>query len=325
MKYARIPVLAALLLCANLAVAAQQPPGPPAPTPAIAGVVDAGTTIEVVKDGLEAVEGPVPLPNGDVLFTNNQTGQILRVAQDGSISAWREAAGGVNEGVNALAWLPSGELVATMNVANIVGVVKPGEPARALASQFDGKPLNRPNDIVISKLGHIYFTDSAPMGVANPPLPSALYQITDKGELLQVTTSIGRPNGVALSPDERTLYVADTSGEWIVAFPLDANGRAGEKRNFARLALPPARGGGQATASGTDGLAVDQAGRVFAATTLGVQVVSPTGEPLGTITLPRQPQNLTFGGPNRSVLYVFGRGSVYRIPTLTRGPNRAGK
>jgi len=312
----RTPAFAAALLGAWGVASAQAPV-----TPAIQGVVNAGTAIQVIKEGIEAVEGPVPLGD-DVLFTNNRTNQILRIGRDGAVSTWLENTGGAN----ALALNPQGEVVATCNVDIGITVLAPGKAPRVLTKGFDGKTFSRPNDLAISKLGHIYLTDSAPAGTADPPLPSSVYLLKAGGELTRVTAGIGRPNGLALSPDERTLYVADTSGEYVIAFDLDASGNAGNKRQFAKLALPPqAAAGGAAPTSGTDGLAVDEQGRLYAATSLGVQVFSPRGESLGTIALPRQPQNLAFGGPGRSSLYVVGRGSVWRIATLTRGPQRAGK
>ena len=293
-------------------------PAGPTTTPAIAEVVAAGTAIETLKDGLEAVEGPTPLADGGVLFTNNSTRQILRVAPDGTISMWMDNTGGAN----ALTRLANGDYVATQNVDNAIAVVKPGAPHKVLASEFEGKRLQRPNDIVANKAGDIYFTDSAPQGVADPPLPSAVYRISAKGTLTRVSKDITRPNGLALSPDEKTLYVANTQGESVIAFDVDASGEPKNMRDFARLNLPPAQGQRPAT-SGADGIAVDEKGRLFVATTLGVQVVSPKGELLGVIPMPKQPQNLAFGGgPKRNVLYVVGRGSVYRINTLTKGPDR---
>lgn len=287
-------------------------------TPAIADVVAAGTAIELLKEGLEAVEGPLPMADGGVLFTNNSTKQVLRVAPDGSISTWLENSGGAN----ALTRLPNGDVVATQNVDLAIAVVKPGAPARMLASEFEGRKFNRPNDLIASRKGDIYFTDSAPMGVADPPLPSAVYRLSAKGQLTRVTKDIKRPNGVALSPDEKTLYVANTQGEYLVAFDLDASGEPKNPRDFAKLALPPAQGANAPT-SGADGIAVDEKGRLFVATTVGVQVVSPKGELLGVIPMPKQPQNLAFGGgPRRNVLYVVGRGAVYRIATQVKGVDR---
>ena len=295
-----------------------------AATPAIPGVVDAGTPIELVKEGFEAVEGPLPQADGGLLFTNNRLARILQVAADGSVSVWSE---GTNS-ANALARTARGEIVATLQESLAIGAMKPGEPPRVLVHDYRGIPFNRPNDLVASKRGDIYFTDTVPLTATAPPaMPSALYRLTAKQELVRIADDIARPNGVALSPDERTLYVANTSGEWVLAFALDRKGSAGERREFAKLVLPPevpnqvrAIGG-----AGADGLAIDEKGRLYVATTVGVQVFSSAGTPLGIIALPKTPQNLAFSGPGRSVLFVVGRGAVYRIATLTRGPRRPGK
>ena len=290
-------------------------------TPAIAGVVNAGTRVELVKDGFEAVEGPLPLPDGGLIFTNNRVGRIVQIATDGTVSAWYEGAGGAN----ALTRTPEGDVVATLADSRAIGVVKPGEAPRALVGEYEGTPFNRPNDLVASRHGDIYFTDTVPLTATAPPaIPSALYELTAKGKLVRIAADIARPNGVALSPDDRTLYVANTSGEWVYAFALDRKGQAKERRDFAKLAMPPTQTG-TIGGAGADGLAMDEGGRLYVATTVGVQVFSPKGAPLGIITLPKQPQNLAFAGPGRSALFVVGRGAVYRIATLTHGPKRAGK
>jgi len=330
MKFRSAIAIATLVLASTpltMTMAGQAPAAPLQPTPAIAGVVNAGTQITLVKDGFEAVEGPVRDTDGGVLFTNNQTGHVVRVAPDGTISNWFEGP----YGANALTRTPKGDVVATLQKTNAIGVLTPGAAPRVLFDKYDGKPFNRPNDLVADKRGNIYFTDSVPVGATGTPLlPSSVYQISADGKLSLITSEIPRPNGVALSPDERTLYVANTAGEYVIAYTLDAQGKPGAKRDFGKLNLPPAPanaapGAAAPTASGADGIAVDADGRLFVATSTGVQVLSPQGQHLGTIALPRQPQNLAFAGADRAVLFVVGRGSVYRIPTLTRGPDRPGK
>jgi gluconolactonase len=290
-------------------------------TPAIAGVVKAGTPIELVKDGFEAVEGPLPLPDGGLIFTNNRVGRIVQIAPDGAVSTWYEGTGGAN----ALARTPKGEVVGTLTENLAIGVVKPGEAPHVLVGEYEGTRFNRPNDLVADRHGDIFFTDTVPLTATTPPvIPSALYELTAKGKLIRIAADVARPNGVALSPDDRTLYLANTSGEWVYAFELDRKGQAGKRRDFAKLAMPSAQTG-TIGGAGADGMAIDAGGRLYVATTVGVQVFSPKGAPLGVITLPKQPQNLAFAGPGRSALFVVGRGAVYRIATLTRGPKRAGK
>jgi gluconolactonase len=290
-------------------------------TPAIAGVVRAGTPIELVKDGFEAVEGPLPLPDGGLIFTNNRAARIVQISPDGAVSSWYEGAGGAN----ALARTPQGDVVGTLTENLAIGVVKPGEAPRVLVGEYEGTRFNRPNDLVANRHGDIYFTDTVPLTATAPPaIPSALYELTAQGKLIRIAADVARPNGVALSPDDRTLYLANTSGEWVYAFELDRKGLAGKRRDFAKLAMPATQGGSIGGA-GADGLAIDDKGRLYVATTVGVQVFSAKGEALGTIVLPKQPQNLAFAGAGRKALFVVGRGAVYRIATLTHGPKRAGK
>ncbi|MEO6080592.1 MAG: SMP-30/gluconolactonase/LRE family protein [Steroidobacteraceae bacterium] len=319
--FVSLALLPGVWLSAGAADAPAPAPTPAATTtPAIAGVVNGGTPIQLVKDGFEAVEGPMRDTDGSLLFTNNQAGRVLRAAADGSITTWFEGP----FGANALARTKKGEIVATLQKSPAIGVLQPGAPPRVLADRYDGKPFNRPNDLVADGRGNIYFTDPVPPGSTAPVGLPAVYQIGADGKLVLIATDIPRPNGIALSPSERTLYVANTSGEWLYAFDLDRKGMVGKRRDFAKLATPPAQGT-VAAASGADGIAVDAKGRVYVATTLGVQVFSPKGSSLGVIAMPKQPQNLAFGGRDRSTLYVVGRGAVYRIATLTKGPDRAGK
>jgi gluconolactonase len=301
---------------AGLPAAAQQ-----AVPATIAGVVNAGTPIQLVKDGSEAVEGPLPQLDDGLLFTTSRANRVLRLAPDGVLSVWFEGPGGAN----ALTRTPEGDIVATLTETRALAVIQPRSPPTVLVSHFEGTPFYRPNDLIASARGDIYFTDLAPPDApAVVGMPSAVYQLTEDKKLLRVATDIAMPNGIALSPDERTLYVTDTAGEWVYAFELNRGGNVKERTEFARLAMPPQTGTGPVS-SGADGLAVDEKGRLYVATALGVQVFSPKGEPLGVITLPKQPQNLAFSGYNRSMLFVVGGGAVYRIATLTRGPHRSGK
>jgi gluconolactonase len=121
-----------------------------------------------------------------------------------------------------------------------------------------------------------------------------------------------------LSPDERTLYVNNTrGGEYVVAFDVHPDGSLGNQRNFGKY--DGVRRTATGISAGADGLAIDAEGRVYAATSAGVQVYSPDGRHLGTIVLSRTPQNLAFAGPEKKTLYVVGRGVVYKIQMLAQG------
>lgn len=288
-------------------------------TLAIPGVVAAGTPVELIKDGFKGTEGPLGLADGSLLFTETQAARITRIAVDGTTSSYLEN----SNGSNGLGITPHGELVSVQVNETRVGVVAPAERVRTLADNFEGLPFGRPNDLVVDRQGGIYFTDSGVNPAPNAPAPSrvlakpAVYYITPGGVLKRLAADIERPNGIQLSPDEKTLYVANTLGEHVLAYAVGADGSLGERRNFARLAGWSQ--GDNGYASGADGLAVDAEGRLYVASNAGIEVFAASGAPLGVLALPRKPQNLAFAGPSKQVLYVVGRGAAYRIALLTPG------
>jgi gluconolactonase len=325
-------LLASLSLACGAQAGAQSVPSPapatsvvaaPTVTPGIAGVVRAGTPIELIREGFSGTEGPVALPDGSLIFTETQANRITRIAQDGSTSVFVEG----SNGSNGLGFTPNGDLYAVQVLKPRVGIVFPDPKVRTLADSYEGKPFGRPNDLVVDRLGNVYFTDSganpAQAAQASVPKPAvetakpAVYRISRLGELRRLAADIERPNGIQLSPDDKVLYVANTFGEHLLAFDILADGSVGPRRNFAKLdGWRKTDTGGT---SGADGIAVDDAGRVYVATLTGIQIFSAKGEALGTIALPKQPQNLAFAGEDKKTLYVVGRGAVYRFPVLTPG------
>ncbi len=292
-------------------------------TPAIAGVVSAGTKIELIKEGFTGTEGPVALPDGSLIFTETQANRVTRIASDGSTSTFVEG----SNGANGLGFTANGDLYAVQVLKPRVGIIFPPPKVKTLADNFEGAPFGRPNDLVVDQKGNVYFTDSG----VNPPAPGqaaptpptvapakpAVYRISNKGDLKRLVADIERPNGIQLSPDEKVLYVANTFGEHLLAYDLLADGSLGPRRNFAKLdGWRKTETGGT---SGADGLAVDADGRVYVAANTGIQIFDSKGTALGTIALPKQPQNLAFAGDDKKTLYVVGRGAAYRIQLQAGG------
>lgn len=291
-------------------------------TPDIPGVAAAGTRVEVVREGFAATEGPVALADGALAFTENSANRVVRIGSDGAVSTLVAEAGGPN----ALAINAQGAILAVQTTSPAIAVIAPYN--RVLASSYNGRAFGRINDLALAQTGDIYFTDpgvvaQSPAGQPRIQPDTGLYHLAPDGTVTQVASDIRRPNGVALSPNELTLYVADSWGRDIIAYSVATDGGLSNRRPFASLAgfaeLP------EGPTSGADGIVVDSEGRVYVATRAGVEVFSERGEALGVIALPKQPQNLAFAGPEHAHLYVVGRGSVFRIATQAHGVDRPGK
>jgi sugar lactone lactonase YvrE len=243
----------------------------PAPTSSgvvkadVSGVVKAGTPIQLVKQGFDGTEGPLPLPDGSLVFTENRVDRIQRIAEDGAAAVFLER----NGNPNSLARGLDGTIVAAQTGKPGISVIYPVEKARVLADNYQGRPFNRPNDLIVDRTGGIYFTDPGPgpaqrqPGVAPPasaPIP-AVYYLSPAGRVAASHHEIPRPNGITLSPDEKTLYIANTYGEHVLAYDVGKDGSVSHRRDFARLAGFKQTDNGPS--SGADGLAIDAQGRLY--------------------------------------------------------------
>lgn len=282
----------------------------------IPGVIAKGTPYEFLYEGFQGTEGPIALPDGSAIFTETRANRITQLKDDRGIAVYASN----SNGSNGLAFNKNGELVSVQNLKPRVGVIYPANKERVLADQFEGKPFQRPNDLVIDKKGGIYFTDigTVPKTDKEEAARPAVYYITPQGKVTRVINDLERPNGVLLSTDEKTLYVANTAGQYILAYEVKADGSLGARKDFAKLESYIKNDAGTYS-SGADGLAVDSENRLYVASNAGVEVFSAKGEKLGVIALPHKPQNLAFAGKDKKTLYVVGRGAAYRIPLLAQG------
>lgn len=289
--------------------------------PDIPGVVAGGTRVQVVARGLRGTEGPIAAPDGTLLLTEQAANVITRIDAQGNRSTFLEN----TNGSQGLTFDQKGRLIGVLPATKQIAALTPTRTV--LATAFQGKPFAGPNDLVADRNGGVYFTDPGgypPPGQFLTEIP-AVYYIRPDGAVVKIADDIARPNGIILSPDERTLYVANTLGAFIVAFDVQPDGSVRNQRNFARLSgiLMTNRG----VRSGADGLAVDDAGRLYVTSTIGVQVFSPQGRHLGTIPIgnPDGPQNLAFAGPDRKTLYIVGDGAVWKVAMLAQGPRERAK
>ncbi|MGE3075516.1 MAG: SMP-30/gluconolactonase/LRE family protein [Dehalococcoidia bacterium] len=197
--------------------------------------------------------------------------------------------------------------------------------AESLASQWDGKDLNSPNDVVIHSSGSIFFTDPT-YGRDSGRVPTfgkpgqqpdldfqGVYRIDSNGSLhLVVSTGYSQPNGLAFSPDEKTLYIGDSEERLIWAFEVGSDLSLSDRKLFVDQKSDPRRGA-------PDGMKVDTEGRLWTTGAGGVSVHTAEGKYLGVFELDEHAANITFGGPNFSTLFMTAGTSVYSIETTVRG------
>lgn len=287
----------------------------------IPGVVAPGVEAELVQEGYTFTEGPLGTPDGGLYFTDlREVNRIYRLDGGGRISVFREN----SNGTNGLAYTRSGELVGAEGSGKRAGkrISRIGPDGRSVElSAGDGqKPLMGPNDLIVDAKGGIYFTDPGPRPLVPGRKAYVYYLAAGATRAVVVDDGIVRPNGLILTLDAKTLIVADTVGDTMFAFDVQPNGMLRNKRPFIRLLdIPPGE------ESGADGIAIDRDGRIYVTTITGVQVFEASGGYLGTIKVARRPSNVAFSGPGKRTLYITAREGLYRIQTLTQGPDRPGK
>ncbi len=266
--------------------------------------------VQRVKTGFKFTEGPTQDAAGNLYFTDIRMDRIHKLTPDGTLSVFVEPAGTCNglmvNGDRLLACSMEGKLT-SFSLKDASQTV--------LAAEHNGARFNAPNDLVIDKSGGIYFTD--PRFRSPKPYPQgheAVYYRAADGTVSRVITNDFAPNGVILSPDEKTLYVVPSFEKRMWAFPVSGPGKLGTGQVFCELEQEDPDGNG-----GGDGLTVDTDGNLYITSALGLQVFDPDGKHLGNIPLPEQPANVAFGGPNNKTLYATARTSLYSVKTESTG------
>lgn len=268
--------------------------------------------VEKVAGDLQFTEGPTADAEGALYFTDIPAERIYKLTTAGKLDVFLQPSGHAN----GLMIDGGGRFFACQMDGKLVQIDPVSKETKTLADKFGDAPFNAPNDLVVDATGGIYFTD--PRFRAATPLPQkveGVYFRAADGTVTRLHESDVAPNGVILSPDEKTLYVVPSMSKTMLAFDVQAPGKLGPAKTFCQLAQPE----GADRESGGDGLTVDAKGNVYITTNLGIQVFSPAGEALGIISLPEQPANCSFGGKNLDVLYATARTSVYKIPIAATG------
>jgi gluconolactonase len=258
-----------------------------------------------IAHGFDYTEGPVWSLEGFLLFSDNVTNRLEKWEPGKGVSDLGERPGGASGN----AYDEKGRLyTCEFRARRVTRTDKKGK-VEVLAERFEGKRLNAPNDIVVRRDGNVYFTDPA---FGNQQDTRELdfygvYRITTKGELEAVARWKTRPNGIALSPNGRVLYVADSDERSIHEFDLDRGGVASNDRVFIAK-----------TDGVPGGIRTDEKGNLYVAAQ-EVSVYSPEAKLLANIALPETPSNLAFGDADFASLFVTAHTSVYRIRIGVKG------
>jgi gluconolactonase len=278
-------------------------------TETLAAILDTREA-ERLATGFVFTEGPLWHPDGYFFFVDVRASMLYRVTPGRPPEVLREKTGGGNGTTFDL----QGRLVLCEGDNRRVTRTAADGAIEILVDRFEGKRLNRPNDVVCRSDGSLYFTDPGlRVPLAERELPYAgVYRIAPDGTVTLIA-DCEYPNGLAFSPDERVLYVANTRWTaYIHAIELDAGGSLVRRRIFADMSSGETDGV-------PDGMKVDVEGRVYCTGPGGTWVFAPDGARLGIIRTPEVPANLAFGGPDLRTLFFTARTSVYTLRVKTPG------
>jgi len=265
---------------------------------------------ERLATGFVFTEGPLWHPDGFYYFVDVRKSTFYRLTPGGKPEVLRENTG---EG-NGTTFDLQGRLIMCEGGNRRVTRTGADGKIEVLCDRYEGKRLNRPNDVVCRSDGSIYFTDPGlRVPLAERELPyAAIYRIDPSGAV-SMLADFEYPNGLAFSPDERTLYVANTRwAQYIHALEIGADGAMVRRRIFADMSSDETNGV-------PDGMKVDVQGRVYCTGPGGTWVFAPDGTRLGIIRTPEVPANLAFGGPDLLTLFFTARTSVYSLRVKVPG------
>ena len=265
---------------------------------------------ERLATGFVFTEGPVWHPDGFLYFVDIRSNRLHRWVPGRLVEVVRED---THEG-NGVTLDLRGRLIMCEGGNRIVARTEPDGTISVIADRWEGKRLNRPNDVVGRSDGSIYFTD--PQGRVAPEERelgfSGVYRIAPDGQLHLVNDECEYPNGLVFSPDERTLYVANSRSEkYMRAFDVQPDGSLSNSRVFADMSSEEEEV--------PDGMKVDTEGRVFCTGPGGTWIFDREGHHLGTLRTPEVPANCAFGGSDHRTLFLTARTSVYTIRVKSPG------
>lgn len=287
--------------------------------PALDRLIPPGAKVEKVAGGLQRSEGPLWISNGGYLLLSDLN-EIMKWSPTEGLSVFRArtfggpAPTGIRVGTNGLTLDRQRRVVTVEHGDRRVVRFEENGNVTVLADHYMGRRFNSPNDLVIKRNGDVYFTDPAYLAESAPTVPefhreldvTGVYRVTTTGKVDLLVSDLEYPNGLAFSPDEKKLYVANTRPKKWMVYDVKPDGSLGAGKVFMDVSA-------DTTDGNPDGMKVDTLGNVYAAGPGGVLVISPEGKHLGTILIPEIVSNCAWGDADFKTLYVTARTGLYRI------------
>jgi gluconolactonase len=268
-----------------------------------------GAKVIRAGNGYIFTEGPSVAPDGRVFFTDQPNDKILIWNENGNtITTFLQS----SERSNGTYFNKKGELVACADLHNRLVVFSMDGTQRTIAENFNGQPLNAPNDLWIDPNGGIYFSDPFyardywEPGRKEVQDKRGVYYLNPEGKIIRVIDDLKQPNGLIGTPDGKTLYVSDINDQKIWKYTISVDGSLSHKTYFAP--------------EGSDGMTIDNQGNVYL-TNKYVSVFDKLGKSIAHIEVPEMPSNVCFGGKKRNILFITARTSVYTLKMKVEGVN----
>jgi gluconolactonase len=301
--------------------------------PAFDALVATDAVVEKLGSGFRWSEGPVWDPAQDaLLFSDVPENRVYRWKDGSGITVFLEPSGftgheynGRERGSNGLTLDLQGRLTLCQHGdRRVARLAADGKHFETVVDATEGNRFSSPNDLCFDRAGNLFFTDppyGLPADTKQETAFNGVYRLGTDGKLAVVDREMLRPNGIALSPDEKTLYVGSTDGSqpFIKAYALNADGTVASSRVFfdtTEFMKRTKRGGG------LDGMKVDAQGNVWTSGPGGILVISPEGKLLGSIHTARPTANCAFGSADHQTLYITANDTLLRVRTKVKGAGR---
>jgi gluconolactonase len=257
--------------------------------------------LEKIAEGFQFVEGPVWIDGIGLLFSDIPANTVYKWTAEGGAVSYLSPSGNSN----GLALDLQGRLLLAQHGNRRIARIEENGTETALATHYNGKRLNSPNDLAVKSDGSIFFTDPA-YGISPGQEEldfSGIYRISPDGVLYLLDSTVSWPNGIAFTPDETKLYVGDSQAGIIYVYDVVDDTLIANRQQFAFMSA----------SGGTDGMKTDGEGYLFSSGPFGIWVYAADGTVLDTIEVPGQTTNCNWGDDDRQTLYITSGSAVYRI------------